>query len=138
MKFLLVAAIASLAALTSAQAPAGAPLGPPTIKWGKCPQLEPTDKDKMAKAKVLEACLKEHPAPTEELFKKDAKKYEAAFFEHQAGLASCALKKEDWVSSFYLFLFFIFIYFFYFFISSTRTALTSTRRPRRRSRRRSW
>ena len=93
MKFFLLAAVATLAVIVSAQAQA-----PPTIKWGKCPQLEPTAKDKMAKAKVLEACLKEHPAPTEELFKKDAKKYEVQFFEHQSGLASCALKKEDWVS----------------------------------------
>ncbi len=36
----------------------------PTINWGKCPQLEPKESEKTAKATILESCLKLNPIPT--------------------------------------------------------------------------
>ncbi len=36
----------------------------PTIDWGKCPQLEPKESEKTAKATILESCLKLNPIPT--------------------------------------------------------------------------
>lgn len=35
------------------------------IVWGSCPQLEPSETDKKAKAQVLADCLQLHPIPKE-------------------------------------------------------------------------
>jgi len=63
---------------------------PPTINWGKCPQLEPKETDKTQKAAVLEGCLKTHPIPKNLT--------ESTIETHQKQIAECALKKENWFS----------------------------------------
>ncbi|KAH9405345.1 hypothetical protein TYRP_001193 [Tyrophagus putrescentiae] len=93
-----VALLALLAGLVSCQtkpaaAPAAtaAPAAPapvPVIVWGNCPQLEPSEEDKKSKAKVLQECLQEHPIPKEVT--------EESIGKHQANIAECALKKENW------------------------------------------
>lgn len=74
-----------------AQAPPQAPQGPPPgpqINWGKCPQLEPSEKEKLAKAGVITKCLETTPLPnnitreTVEL--------------HREQIAACALSSEGW------------------------------------------
>jgi len=69
-----------------ASAPQTAPV--PVIIWGSCPQLEPSEEDKKAKAKVLEECLKQFPVP--------AQVNEETIGKHQKSIAECALKKENW------------------------------------------
>jgi len=60
----------------------------PTIKWGRCPQLEPTQSEKLKKAEVITKCLEIVPIPnnitreTVEL--------------HREQIAACALQMEGW------------------------------------------
>ncbi|CAG2168467.1 unnamed protein product, partial [Oppiella nova] len=44
------------------QAQPPAPQGP-QINWGKCPQLEPSEKEKSTKAQVITKCLETTPLP---------------------------------------------------------------------------
>lgn len=37
----------------------------PKINWGKCPQLEPTEKDIEFKSGILQECLRQNPPPTQ-------------------------------------------------------------------------
>ena len=58
---------------------------------GKCPQLEPSDKEKMTKAQVITKCLETTPLPgnitreTVEL--------------HREQIAACALQSEGWFTT---------------------------------------
>ncbi|CAG2121556.1 unnamed protein product [Medioppia subpectinata] len=61
---------------------------PPTINWGKCPQLEPKDSEKRAKQAVLETCLQKHPIP--------ANLTQQSIESHQKAIAECALRAEKW------------------------------------------
>ncbi|KAI2803705.1 hypothetical protein RDWZM_001635 [Blomia tropicalis] len=63
----------------------------PTILWGTCPQLEPSETDKKSKAKILADCLKDFPIPE--------KVTEQTIAQHQKSIAECALKKENWFES---------------------------------------
>jgi hypothetical protein len=63
---------------------------PPTINWGKCPQLEPKESDKTTKATILEGCLKSNPIPKNLT--------ETSIENHQRTIAECALKRENWFS----------------------------------------
>ncbi|XP_053200418.1 uncharacterized protein LOC128385566 isoform X2 [Panonychus citri] len=62
--------------------------GGPSINWGKCPQLEPTNEEKIKKAAVITKCLESTPVPvnitreTVEL--------------HREQVAACALRMEGW------------------------------------------
>lgn len=38
----------------------------PKINWGKCPQLEPTERDIEAKSNILQECLRQNPPPQSE------------------------------------------------------------------------
>ncbi|CAG2167127.1 unnamed protein product [Oppiella nova] len=63
----------------------------PTIDWGKCPQLEPKDAEKRAKAAVLETCLARHPIP--------ANLTQETIESHQKAIAECALRTEKWFTA---------------------------------------
>lgn len=38
----------------------------PKINWGRCPQLEPTQRDIEAKSSILQECLRQNPPPQSE------------------------------------------------------------------------
>ncbi|XP_054157045.1 uncharacterized protein LOC128955402 [Oppia nitens] len=63
---------------------------PPTIDWGQCPQLAPKESERVAKARVLESCLGQHPVPQNLT--------QQTIETHQKSMAKCALKKEKWFS----------------------------------------
>lgn len=73
---------------SSASSSAGTATGGPTINWGRCPQLEPTNEEKIKKAAVITKCLESTPVPvnitreTVEL--------------HREQVAACALRMEGW------------------------------------------
>lgn len=67
----------------NSQLPAG-----PQINWGKCPELEPTETEKMAKASVITKCLESTPLPTNIT----RESVEA----HREQIAACALRAEGW------------------------------------------
>lgn len=67
----------------NSQLPAG-----PQINWGKCPELEPTESEKMAKASVITKCLESTPLPTNIT----RESVEA----HREQIAACALRAEGW------------------------------------------
>ncbi|XP_054153082.1 bromodomain-containing protein DDB_G0280777-like [Oppia nitens] len=68
-----------------------APAQGPQINWGKCLQLEPSEKEKQSKAQVITKCLETTPLPpnitreTVEL--------------HREQIAACALQSEGWFLS---------------------------------------
>ncbi|XP_015791022.1 uncharacterized protein LOC107367785 [Tetranychus urticae] len=67
------------------------PPQPPQINWGKCPQLEPKESDKKAKADIISSCIKSIPLPenvTQESIEK-----------HRTEVAICALNAENWFSA---------------------------------------
>lgn len=69
--------------------PQGGPAGgQPAINWGKCPQLEPSDKEKMTKASVITKCLESTPLPTN--ITRDSVE------THREQIAACALQSEGW------------------------------------------
>lgn len=38
----------------------------PKINWGRCPQLEPTERDIESKSNILQECLRQNPPPQSE------------------------------------------------------------------------
>lgn len=84
MKYFTIAVTVSLALAIqycqAAKKPSAAAASPPTppassneeqvprrpkINWGKCPQLEPTEKDIEFKSGILQECLRQNPPPTQ-------------------------------------------------------------------------
>ena len=60
----------------------------PQINWGACPQLEPSNEEKIKKAGVITRCLEITPIPdniTRETIE-----------THRENVASCALQMEGW------------------------------------------
>ena len=60
----------------------------PQINWGKCPELEPSEQEKLAKAGVITKCLETTPLPgniTRESVE-----------QHREQIAACALRAEGW------------------------------------------
>lgn len=89
-----VCGLAHVSAAPSTNPPAGSqPVIEPTIDWGKCPQLAPTEEQRKQKTEIIKACLEKHPLtqPPEQL---NAEIVDA----HRIKLGECALTKEDWVS----------------------------------------
>jgi len=64
------------------------PQKPPTINWGKCPQLQPTESENTRKDTVRDTCLKAHPIPKE--------RNERTFIAHSKLMTECGLKQENW------------------------------------------
>ncbi|XP_015782945.1 uncharacterized protein LOC107360741 [Tetranychus urticae] len=64
------------------------PPQPPQINWGKCPQLEPVESDKKAKADIISSCLKSIALP-ENMTQETVEK-------HRTEVARCALNAENW------------------------------------------
>ncbi|XP_074600109.1 uncharacterized protein LOC141854363 [Brevipalpus obovatus] len=60
----------------------------PTINWGKCPQLEPSNEEKVKKAAVITKCLEMTPIP-----KNITRETVEA---HREQVAACALQMEGW------------------------------------------
>lgn len=88
--------LACVSAAPSTNPPAtGQPVIEPTIDWGKCPQLAPTEEQRKQKTEIIKACLDKHPLtqPPEQL---NAEIVDA----HRIKLGECALTKEDWVSAY--------------------------------------
>ncbi|KAI7691006.1 hypothetical protein SSS_01960, partial [Sarcoptes scabiei] len=56
----------------------------PKIDWGKCPQLEPSEKDIKSKSNILQRCLKENPPPNQDSI------------TPELIIGQCALKIENW------------------------------------------
>lgn len=74
-------------------APSSPPSLPPgpQINWGKCPELEPTEQEKLSKAAVITKCLETTPLPgniTRESVE-----------QHREQIAACALRAEGWFNS---------------------------------------
>lgn len=95
---LLAVATLSLAApqtasISSAPSASGPPVIEPTIDWGKCPQLAPSEQQRKQKTEIIKACLDANPidAKSEPLSPEAVEK-------HRIKLGECALNKEDWVS----------------------------------------
>jgi len=63
----------------------------PQISWGKCSQLEPTEKEKMTKATVITKCLETTPLP--------ANITRLTVELHREQIAACALQNEGWFTS---------------------------------------
>ncbi|KAJ6218096.1 hypothetical protein RDWZM_009253 [Blomia tropicalis] len=60
----------------------------PQINWGKCPELEPSEQEKLSKASVITKCLETTPLPgniTRESVE-----------QHREQIAACALRAEGW------------------------------------------
>lgn len=68
--------------------PLQGPPRPPTISWGKCPQLEPKEAEKKQKAEIIRTCLKSIPLP-ENITQESVEK-------HRTQVAKCALNAENW------------------------------------------
>ncbi|XP_046913573.2 uncharacterized protein LOC124494451 [Dermatophagoides farinae] len=62
----------------------------PKINWGKCPQLEPTERDIEAKSNILQECLRQNPPPQSESLTQEQ------IIQHQQSVTECALKIENW------------------------------------------
>lgn len=60
----------------------------PTIKWGRCPQLEPTQQEKVKKAEVITKCLEIVPIP-QNITRESIEL-------HREQVAACALQMEGW------------------------------------------
>ena len=60
----------------------------PQINWGACPQLEPTNEEKIKKAAVITKCLEVTPIP-ENITRETIE-------IHRENVASCALRMEGW------------------------------------------
>lgn len=63
----------------------------PQINWGKCPELEPSEQEKLAKAGVITKCLETTPLPgniTRESVE-----------QHREQIAACALRAEGWFTN---------------------------------------
>lgn len=76
--------------LTNQQTPPSLPQGP-AINWGKCPELEPSEQEKLAKASVITKCLENTPLPgniTRESVE-----------QHREQIAACALRAEGWFTN---------------------------------------
>lgn len=76
--------------LTAQQTPPPLPSGP-AINWGKCPELEPSEQEKLAKASVITKCLENTPLPgniTRESVE-----------THREQIAACALRAEGWFTA---------------------------------------
>lgn len=65
----------------------GLPQGP-QINWGKCPELEPSETEKLAKANVITKCLETTPLP--------ANITRESVEQHREQIAACALRSEGW------------------------------------------
>ncbi|CAG2109788.1 unnamed protein product [Medioppia subpectinata] len=63
----------------------------PQINWGKCPQLEPSEKEKMTKAQVITKCLETTPLPQN--ITRDTVEL------HREQIAACALQSEGWFTA---------------------------------------
>ncbi|XP_022645714.1 uncharacterized protein LOC111262923 [Varroa jacobsoni] len=63
---------------------------PPTIEWGKCSQLKPSDSERMTKAAVVEKCVQSLPLP------EAGKASQAEIEKHREDVTTCALKAEGW------------------------------------------
>lgn len=75
---------------SSAQQSPPLPNGP-QINWGKCPELEPSEQEKLAKAGVITKCLETTPLPgniTRESVE-----------QHREQIAACALRAEGWFTN---------------------------------------
>jgi len=72
------------------QAQPPAPQGP-QINWGKCPQLEPSEKEKSTKAQVITKCLETTPLPPN--ITRDTVEL------HREQIAACALQSEGWFTT---------------------------------------
>ncbi|RWS28635.1 hypothetical protein B4U80_06376 [Leptotrombidium deliense] len=92
--FLLFAIAAVKCQQQPPEAPQPVPQAPPQpppqprINWGQCPQLEPKESDKQAKAKVIQGCLQKIPVPTNIT--------QETIVQHQREVALCALTTEQW------------------------------------------
>ncbi|XP_076360140.1 uncharacterized protein LOC143252222 [Tachypleus tridentatus] len=64
--------------------------GHPKINWGKCKQLEPSNKEKETKQKVINDCLKQNPPPNSENTPQEV------LDQHRSDITTCALKAEGW------------------------------------------
>ncbi|XP_015786166.1 uncharacterized protein LOC107363453 [Tetranychus urticae] len=71
-----------------APTPVAGPHRPPTINWGKCPQLEPKEAEKKQKADIIRTCLKSITLP-ENITQESVEK-------HRTEVAKCALNAENW------------------------------------------
>lgn len=63
----------------------------PQINWGKCPELEPSESEKLSKAGVITKCLESTPLPgniTRESVE-----------QHREQIAACALRAEGWFNN---------------------------------------
>lgn len=60
----------------------------PQINWGKCPELEPSEQEKLAKANVITKCLETTPLP--------ANITRESVEQHREQIAGCALRSEGW------------------------------------------
>lgn len=81
---------AAASAPSSTTATAGQPVIEPTIDWGKCPQLAPTEEQRKQKTEIIKACLEKHPL-TQAPEQLNAEIVDA----HRIKLGECALTKED-------------------------------------------
>ncbi|KAH9412387.1 uncharacterized protein LOC113788996 [Dermatophagoides pteronyssinus] len=62
----------------------------PKINWGRCPQLEPTERDIESKSNILQECLRQNPPPQSESITQEQ------IIQHQQKVTECALKIENW------------------------------------------
>ncbi|KAH7643433.1 hypothetical protein HUG17_10124 [Dermatophagoides farinae] len=60
----------------------------PQINWGKCPELEPSEQEKLAKANVITKCLETTALP--------ANITRESVEQHREQIAACALRSEGW------------------------------------------
>jgi len=72
-------------------APAQAVPAGPQINWGKCPELEPSEQEKLSKAAVITKCLENTPLP--------ANITRESVEQHREQIAACALRAEGWFNS---------------------------------------
>lgn len=61
------------------------------INWGKCPELEPSEPEKLAKAAVITKCLENTPLP--------ANITRESVEHHREQIAACALRAEGWFTT---------------------------------------
>lgn len=87
-----VASSSSSSHNSGSSAPQSPPLpSGPQINWGKCPELEPSEQEKLAKAGVITKCLETTPLPgniTRESVE-----------QHREQIAACALRAEGWFTN---------------------------------------
>lgn len=63
----------------------------PQINWGKCPELEPSEQEKLAKANVITKCLETTPLPVN-ITRESVE-------QHREQIAACALRSEGWFTA---------------------------------------